>query len=66
MRGLVILGTALIVIAGTVFLRGLSAPKREVGDVTLTEEGRPIAPWVTGLAVLAGVALVTAGKRRRA
>lgn len=66
MRVSVMLGTALIVIGGTIFLRGLSAPKPELGGVAPTEERNPVAPWATGLAVLAGVALVTTGKRRKA
>ena len=62
-------GLALVVIGATVYLRGLSA-KREVlriGDVSVSAEERsPIAPWVAGLAVLAGIALMTTGARRRA
>jgi hypothetical protein len=62
-------GLALIVIGATVYLRGLSA-KREVlriGDVSVSAEERsPITPWAAGLAVLAGIALMTTGARRRA
>lgn len=65
------LGAALIVIGGTVFLRGLSVPavsqERELGDVvTATQGPSPIVPWATGLAVLAGLALVSTGRRRKA
>ena len=69
MRASVILGTALIVIGGTIFLRGLSAPRTtlKVGDVEVTAEQRsPTAPWVIGLSILAGIALVTIGTRRNA
>ncbi|HZI26645.1 MAG TPA: hypothetical protein VFD64_00730 [Gemmatimonadaceae bacterium] len=69
MRALVMLGTALIVIGGTVFLRGLSAPRTivKVGDVSVSAEERsPTAPWLIGLSILAGIALVTTGTRRKA
>jgi hypothetical protein len=68
MRRSVMLGTALIVVGGTVFLREMSAPAR-YEDLKLGESAQdwnPIVPWGTGLTVLAGLALVTAGKRRRA
>ena len=69
MRGSVMLGTALLVIAGTVFLRGLSAPRTvlKVGDISVSAEERsPVVPWAIGLALLAGIALVTTGTRRKA
>lgn len=71
MRGSAMVGLALIVVGGTVFLRGLSAPSNrevlKVGDVTVSAEERTsITPWATGLAVLAGLALVTTGRRRKA
>ena len=69
MRAPVLVGIALIVIGGTVFLRGLSAPKTilKVGDISVSAEERsPVAPWAAGLAALAGVALVTTGTRRKA
>lgn len=69
MRRSVMLGTALIVVGGTVFLRGLSAPKSPevVGGLPSSAQGpNPIVPWATGLAVLAGLALVTTGTRRKA
>ena len=69
MQGRVILGTALIIVGGTIFLRGLSAPKTtmKVGGISISaEERHPIVPWATGLAVLAGLALVTTGNRRNA
>jgi hypothetical protein len=63
------LGIALVVVGGTVFLRGLSA-KREVvsfGDITVSaEERNPLATWAAVLAVLGGLALVATGKRRNA
>ena len=69
MRVPVLLGIALIVIGGTIFLRGLSAPKTslKVGDVSISAEERsPAAPWVIGLSVLAGIVLLTTGTRRKA
>jgi hypothetical protein len=69
MRPSVMLGIALIVIGGTVFLRGLSAPRTilKVGDISVSAEERsPTLPWVMGLSVLAGIVLVTTGTRRKA
>ena len=69
MRGSVLLGTALIVIGGTILLRGLSAPKTilKLGDVSVSAEERsPTIPWIIGLSILAGVVLVTTGTRRKA
>ena len=67
----VMVGLALIVIGAAIYLRGLGfTSKREVlkiGDVSVSaEEQSPIAPWVAGLAVLAGIALMTTGARRKA
>jgi hypothetical protein len=49
----------------------MSAPARyedlKLGNGTASaQDWNPIVPWATGLTVLAGLALVTAGKRRRA
>jgi hypothetical protein len=70
MRRSVMLGTALIVIGGAVFLRELSAPTtdqgRELGDgVVATGGPSPTVLWATGLAAIAGLVLVYAGRRRR-
>ena len=69
MRMPVLLGVALIVIGGTIFLRGLSAPRTvlKVGDISVSAEERsPAEPWIVGLTILAGVALVATGTRRKA
>lgn len=71
MRGSVMLGIALIVVGTVVYLRGGSFTTRrevlKVGDVSVSaEERNPIAPWAAGLAVLAGIVLVTTGVRRTA
>ena len=64
-------GLALIIVGAAVFLRGLSfTTKREVlkvGDVSVSAEERSAIPsWAAGLAVLAGIALMTTGARRKA
>jgi hypothetical protein len=70
MRRSVMAGLALIVVGAAIYLRGGIFTKREVlrvGDVSVSAEERsPIAPWAAGLAVLAGLALVTTGARRKA
>ena len=69
MRAPVMLGIALIVIGGTAFLRGLSAPRTvlKVGDISVSaEERNPAIPWAIGLSILAGIVLVTTGTRRKA
>ncbi len=69
-RGSVMLGIALMVVGAAVYFRGGFTTNREVlkiGDVSVSAEERsPIAPWVAGLAVLAGIVLVTSGTRRKA
>jgi len=70
MRLSVILGIALIVVGAAVWFRGGFTTKREVlkvGDLSVSAEERsPIAPWAAGLAVVAGIALVATGARRKA
>jgi len=70
MRSSVILGIALIVVGAAVYFRGGFTTKREVlkvGDVSVSaEERNPIAPWAAGIAVVAGIALVATGARRKA
>jgi len=70
MRGSVMLGIALIVVGAAVYFRGGFTTKREVlkvGDLSVSaEERNPIAPWAAGLAVVAGIALVATGARRKA
>ena len=71
MRGSAMVGVALIVVGAVVFFRGGSFTTRrevlKVGDVSVSAEERSsIAPWVAGLAVLAGIALVSTGARRKA
>ena len=70
MRRSMITGAALIIAGAFVFIRGGSFTSRRdvvsVGGVTVAaEEQRPIRPWVAGLAVIAGVAVITVGMRRK-
>jgi hypothetical protein len=65
-----IAGVALIVIGAFVLLRGGSfTSRREVlrmGDMSVSaEERRPIEPWLAGAAVVAGIALIATGARRK-
>ena len=71
MRPFIIAGIALIVAGAFFLVRGGSFTTRrdvlEVGGVTISaEEQHPIMPWVSGLAVLAGVGIVVMGMRRKA
>jgi len=70
MRISTIAGLALIVAGAFVFIRGGSFTSHrdvlKVGGLQVSaEEQQPIRPWVAGVAVLAGVALVVAGVRRK-
>ncbi len=61
----------LLVIAGAFVLYngGSFTTQREVlklGDLKVTaEEEHPVAPWVAGVAIVAGLALVVAGARKK-
>jgi hypothetical protein len=71
MRLSIIAGVALIIAGAFVFIRGGSFTTRRdvvrVGGLTVAaEEQRPIRPWVAGLGVLAGVAVIAVGARRKA
>ena len=70
-RQYLIAGLVLFSLGAFVLIRGASfTTKREVlkvGDVQVSADQRQsIPPWVGGLAMVAGVALVFAGTRRRA
>jgi hypothetical protein len=70
MRILVLLGILLVAIGGYVILQGMNYTSQRsvvrVGDFEASmEEKRPVPGWVGGLAVVAGLALVVAGGRRR-
>jgi hypothetical protein len=71
MRQFLIVGIILFGLGAFVLLRGASfISKRQivkVGDVQLSaDERQSIPPWLGGAAMVAGVALVFAGTRRRA
>jgi hypothetical protein len=71
MRILIPLGILLIALGGYVILQGLSYTSERstirVGEVEASlEQKRNVPGWVGGVAVVAGLALVVAGGRRRA
>ncbi len=70
MRSYRIAGIALICVGAAVLVWGGNLTTRrdvlEVGGLTVTaEEQRPIAPWVAGAVLIAGVALMVASMRRK-
>jgi len=71
MRQLIFAGIVILGLGAFVVLRGASFTSRRdvlnVGDVKVTaDEQRSIPPWVGGAAIVAGVALIVAGVRKRA
>lgn len=71
MRLFIFFGIALIIVGVLVFDNGGAfTTHREVlnvGPLTMTaEEQHPVGPWIAGLAVAAGVALLATGVRRTA
>ena len=71
MRTTTILGVVLIAVGAFVYFRGGSFTTREdvvkIGDLKVTaNEQHPIAPWVAGVAVLAGAVLVVTGMKSKA
>jgi drug/metabolite transporter (DMT)-like permease len=71
MRTTSILGIALIAVGAFLFFRGGSFTTRKdvikIGDLKVSaDEEHPIAPWVAGVAVLAGAVLVVTGVRSKA
>jgi hypothetical protein len=71
MRPLVIVGIVIAALGAFVLIRGGSFTSQrdvlKVGDVKITaNEQQSIPPWVGGVVVLAGVALVVGGMRKRA
>ena len=70
MRPLIIVGIAIIGLGAFVLLRGASFTSRhdviKVGDLKVTaSEQQTVPPWVGGVAILAGAALIAAGARKR-
>jgi cell division protein FtsX len=70
MRPYLIAGIVLCALGAFVLLRGASfASQRNVlsvGDLQITaEERQTVPPWAGGVALVAGVALIVVGARRR-
>ncbi|HEU5305011.1 MAG TPA: hypothetical protein VFU40_10245 [Gemmatimonadales bacterium] len=71
MRPLSVLGVVLLAIGAFIVFRGASYSSREevlrVGDVKASVESKKAIPtWAGGVAIVAGIALIAAGMRRRA
>jgi uncharacterized membrane protein len=71
MRPQALIGIVLIVLGAFVLFRGMSYPSREevlkVGDVEASVESKKAVPtWVGGVALVAGIALLAVGMKRRA
>ena len=71
MRPVIIAGIALIGLGAFALLRGASFTSRRdvlrVGDVKLTaDQQQTIPPWTGAVVILAGVACIASGARRRA
>lgn len=69
MRGTAIAGIALIVIGGVLLVQGGAFTTRKdvirVGDLKVTaDESHALPVWVSGIAIVAGVALLATGARR--
>ena len=70
MRPLILVGVLLIGLGAFVLLRGASFTSRrdvlKVGDVKVTaDEQQTVPPWAGAAAIVAGVALIVSGSRRR-
>ena len=70
MRPMLIAGVALALAGAFVLFRGFSFTSREsvlkIGDLEATvEEKRAVPPWLGGIALVAGTAMVAAGLRRK-
>jgi len=70
LRPLTIAGIVLLCLGAFVLLRGMSFTSRrnvlDVGDLKITaDEQRSVPPWVGGVGVVVGVALIVAGARKR-
>jgi hypothetical protein len=70
MRMSTIVGAVLIIAGAFIFVRGGSVTSRRdvvrIGGLTVAaEEQRPVRPWIAGVAVIAGVALIVVGQGRQ-
>jgi hypothetical protein len=71
MRAPIIVGALIIGLGAFVLLRGANFTSRrdvlKVGDVKITaDQQQSVPPWAGAAAIVAGVAIIVAGARRRA
>ncbi len=71
MRPQALIGIVLLVLGAFIVFRGMSYSDRDevlrVGDVKASVESKKAVPtWVGGVAIVAGIALLAAGMKRRA
>ncbi|NUQ12033.1 MAG: DUF3185 domain-containing protein [Gemmatimonadaceae bacterium] len=69
MRASVLVGIILIVAGAAIYFRaGFTTREKVIGVGPLSvsaEEEHPVAPWIAGAVVIAGIALVAAGARNK-
>ncbi len=70
MRPLSLVGILLLVVGAFIVFRGMTYKSRDevlrVGDLKASvEEKRAVPTWVGGVAIVAGIALLAAGMKRR-
>jgi hypothetical protein len=71
MRPLALIGIILLVLGAFVLFRGLNYKSKDevlrVGDLKASvEQERAVPAWAGGVAIVAGIALIAAGMKRRA
>lgn len=71
MRPQALIGLVLVVLGAFIVVRGMSYSDRDtvlkVGDVKASVESKKAVPaWAGGLAIVAGIALIATGIKRRA
>ena len=71
MRPQALIGIVLLVLGAFIVFRGMSYSDRDevlrVGDVKASVESKKAVPtWAGGLAIVAGIALIATGMKRRA
>jgi uncharacterized membrane protein len=71
MRPQALIGIVLVVLGAFILFRGMSYSDRDevlkVGDVKASVESKKAVPaWAGGVALVAGIALIAAGMKRRA
>lgn len=70
MRTMQIVGVVLIAVGGFLFVQGgtfsTSEEVLKVGDLKVSaKEQHTVAPWMAGVAVIAGIALIATGASRK-